>query len=188
MHIISMAHTGNRFTAELFGIDMVQENYTHLESTHNAGEAFKQGRAHKGRIIMPLRAPGKVLDTWSKNNRHSINNFNGVGRSIFIASWAWMLSFYEQFEPYLLPVDHPDKDAYLERIIADLKPSVNRELRESWRPVGHNPHDPQPVAGLDLAMPYNACKLMGVDYGEPPTRKPASVRPDSRARASFGIW
>lgn len=189
MHIVSIPHTATRFTADLFRLEMDHTNYTHLEMTHNAGPAFKAGREHRGRIVVPLRNPARALDTWSKNNRHTINSAHGIGRAMFIGAWPWLLAFCEEFKPYLLPVDHPDRLDYLERIIKDLKPSINQGRLESWAPVGHNANAPQPVRGLDLRVAYKSLELLGVHYDyEPPAPRSGSVGPDSGSRASFGVW
>lgn len=190
MHIVSIPHTGTRFCGELFKLSPLDtpDKYTHIMTVNNAADAFAAGRKYHGSIVVPLRNPSKVLETWSKNNRHGVNQHAGIGRQMFTTSWCLLAAFCAEFQPYLLPVDHPDRERYLERIISDLKPQLHDELRSSWSKIGHNISEPQPIRGLDLALPFKVCELLGVhyDYIKPLERE--SVSPDPRTRPGFGVW
>ena len=95
--------------------------------------------AKKYPVVMSLRRPHSVINSWRKR----YNNTSGLYAQM-------MLSYYfiQTHEPLLLPVEEPDRAAYLHF----MGKALDLDLRTDWEKVGTSIAQERPFNDVDIQM------------------------------------
>lgn len=99
-------------------------------------------------IVAPLRHPRRVFKSWEMR-RNSGTSHKESRRCQF--EWLQMIELVDKHNPYYVPVDSPDRDAFLARINEDL----GFQFTTDWMPQGIGMHT--------YAMPLNTINLSDED-------------------------
>lgn len=120
MIVASVRHTGTMFVFEHL-LNRQGENY-------HFGEKF----VHKvydydGGVIVPLRRLEAIINSWS-------------GRQLdprdLDAHLEQMIEYVERKSPYLMPIDHPDRQEYLD----DINEGFGLSLKTDWPIINSKSH------------------------------------------------
>jgi len=95
--------------------------------------------AKKYPVIMSLRRPRSIIKSWRKR----YNNTSGLYTQM-------MLSYYfiQTHEPLLLPVEEPDRAAYLHF----MGKALGLDLRTDWEKIGTSIAQERPFNDVDIQM------------------------------------
>lgn len=146
LFVISVRHTGTRFTKQLLG----GVPHCHLDKP----SVFDKAKEYEGRTVVPIRDPRRVLESWHKR---------GEKLERFLVSWPRLMDLHKEHQFMFLPVDHPERRYFLDKLAERLE----RPLTTDWEPVTeHVTFDQQvPVPNVDLSLIYNFLLLEGIRYG-----------------------
>ena len=123
--IFSIPHNATRFTGDLL-VELKQnpENYVLTQHLRDPKiQSYRTEPCDFDVVIMPFRKPERVLASWYNRDKYRIH---------VVASYQ-MLDEFWQDSYFPLPVDHPDRAMYLDKI----SNAVGEELKTDWRRVGH---------------------------------------------------
>ena len=135
--VCSIPHSGTRLAELLF-----DGQHCHL----HADRCDKVMREAE-HVIVPLRHPQKVAESWWKRGR----SLKKGGKHSFWWFWNTLQDYSEQRKLIFLPVDHPDRD----RLLDAASEAAGRPYVERWKwvKVGETDNKPQnePMPMLDLS-------------------------------------
>lgn len=120
--IPTVQHTGS-----LFVVDHLFGGRKNVVFRHFGQRNFKQLLEHiDGRnIIIPLRRLDKIINSWSGNQKEP----ETLDRDIQL-----LIEFTEKYDPYFLPIDHEQRQDYLDVINKEL----NLSLSTDWPVINPN--------------------------------------------------
>ena len=104
-YIISVPHTGTNFLTTLFQAHGFQVRAVHTHFSRWREET----KGHK--VVVPLRRPEAVYTTW-----YSRDEIQPNGGKRFWEAWELMSEIDNELPCIYLPIDHPDRAAYLEAL------------------------------------------------------------------------
>jgi len=118
MIILSVMHTGNRFSQNLFHVPFRHVFTPDIETILDAED----------RIIVPLRHPDALWTSFRNRGR---------GEAFYREQWAEMERLWLIYRPKIrrFPIDTADRTTRLRSISRD----VGRNIRTQWEPVAQQP-------------------------------------------------
>lgn len=119
----------------------------HVYDTHMA--RFKPWLEKFSTVVIPLRDPTATAASWARRGEMS-DHFFEMWRNI---------QWFDQFEPFYIPIDLPDKQARLDALAEHL----GVPLWTDWTPVNSSPRPPVPAP--DVSAVYRL-PLVRRFYGE----------------------
>jgi hypothetical protein len=111
--VVSVMHTGTKITLKLLG----HPGWRHIGAA-DLGSIPLDDKL----VVIPLRKPEDTAESWRKR---------GWSLSQLVKDWQALNDFYCQHRALLLPVDHSERDAFLNTI----ERYLGRSLATDWKPV-----------------------------------------------------
>lgn len=125
--MLSVRHTGTMFTLELIR-DFVPHVFRHIDLDH-----IDFLTAAEAPIIVPMRNPHLVGQSWLGSYAAGIDTYNNEQWNLAKLRWSWdaLLNIILPKKPLFLPVDTENRQQYLDKINATL----GQNFKTQWKPV-----------------------------------------------------
>lgn len=133
--LVTVQRTGTRFVQRLLregGITTAQIHAVATRSKQLDGWIEKNKKEGLP-IIVSLRHPLSVAQSWlhrAANNEPKEFQFDRM-----MDQWAYLVEIVAASKPLFLPVDHPEKESYLD----EMARYVGQPLDTDWEKYGHRP-------------------------------------------------
>lgn len=162
-HVLSIWHTGTRSTLEYYGLPQDHEHYTHLRKEYDGMYAKRAADMHE-HLIMPLRDPFQVWESWNKRSHVKYGRPNGGANNPAVFHYVWQLAYelWQQYTVHLLPVDLPSRSQHLALIeqLTPLRPVV-KDFPHVTDSIAQKPCD---YSNIDWPTVYGYVQAMGIAY------------------------
>lgn len=122
LFLLSVPHTGTRFTERLLG--PLYKMHTDLGVERKRMPRLRLLLEMSRVIVSPLRDPQKVWASFCRR-RHTGERF--------WEGWRILEVLHQEFKIHYLPVDTPDRQLYLDEIAKGL----GRKIETDWEPIGN---------------------------------------------------
>ena len=135
--LVTVQHTGTRFVQRLLSEADIQTAQIHAVDTRKKqlDSWLNQNEMADLPIIVSLRNPVNVAQSWwFRANKHSTHNPFLQIQEMF-KQWAYLAKIIAVSKPLFLPVDHPEREHYLQEMSVEL----GRPLSTRWKKYGHRP-------------------------------------------------
>jgi len=149
MYVVSIPHTWTRKLIAL--LDTTHYHHVHAEGTW---QRVKEAEI----VIAPIRKPESVWQSWWRREKYSRVTCPKCGpqdapTDEFWGCWMLMDKYDREREILYVPIDHPDRDAYWDRMCS----AIGRKLDPQWSIAsGHEDSDIDGSAApaVDLSLLY----------------------------------
>ena len=137
--ILSVPHTGTRFLK-----DLLKAPHNHVTQAN-----VKERIRAKPIVCVPLRDPRKVWESWVTRHNSGTHSPDELYFE-YERNWRLLEGYDKLKHMYYLPVDHKDRELYLE-LMARV---TNKDLVTHWDPVGHEEPN-KAIPNVDLSEIYS---------------------------------
>lgn len=163
IHVLSIWHTGTRSTLEYFGLPQDHNHYTHLNQEYDGMQAWRSASMYP-HIIIPMRDPVNVWDSWQKRSHVRYGRPNGGANNPRTFNYVFKLAhqIWQRHNVMLLPVDLPERSEALDCI---MQRTGRRPAVPSFPHVTDRiPSKPHTDEGIDWDSIYIVLNAMGLRY------------------------
>lgn len=129
--LVSVQRTGTRFTQRILTAAKIKTAQIHpvQTRTNQLDNWLKKNTKQNLPIIVSLRHPISVALSWRSREDSVEKMFD---------QWAYLVQIIAVSKPLFLPVDHPEKQEYLD----ELSRYVGKPLETDWKKYGNRPVTP----------------------------------------------
>ncbi len=126
--LLSVQRSGTRFTQRILQQDHIKTAQLHAAPTMmvRVEEWLKKCCDEGLPIIVPLRHPFSVAHSW---------RLRGDRLEDMFEQWRLLIQCCDRCEPYYLPVDHPEREGFLD----ELREATGAPIETRWKKYGHKP-------------------------------------------------
>lgn len=135
--LVSVQYTGTRFTQRILADAKIQTAQIHPVKTRSKqlDGWLEQNQMADLPIIVPIRNPLNVAESWISRAKQHSKDEAAMRIPAMFAQWAYLAEIIAVSKPLFLPVDHPEKELYLDEM-ADV---LGVKLWTDWKKYGHKP-------------------------------------------------